>query len=92
MRSPVKLLIAFTAAVRALALVVTPISAVAGEYCLTNSSGIRGCGFATLQQCLDSVSGTSGTCARDPFYRDPASALAYQPKAGHSHGKNDRIR
>ena len=43
-----------------------------------------GCGFATLQQCLDSLSGTAGSCARDPFY-DPGSALAYQPKQGHSH-------
>lgn len=79
--------IAVAAALRALALVAMPTAALAGEYCLTNTSGMRGCGFATVQQCLDSLSGTSGTCARDPFYRDPNSALAYQLKRGHSHSK-----
>jgi Protein of unknown function (DUF3551) len=80
-------LIAVTAIVRVLAVVATPTAAIAGEYCVTNTSGMRGCGFATLQQCLDSLSGTAGSCARDPFYHDPGSALAYQPKHGHSHDK-----
>ena len=80
-------IIPVVAAMRALALLATPTAAVAGEYCLTNTSGMRGCGFATIQQCLDSVSGTSGTCARDPFHQDAASALAYQPTRSHSHHK-----
>ncbi len=57
-------LIAVAAAVRVLALAAIPTSVLAGEYCLTNTSGMRACGFATVQQCLDSVSGMSGTCAR----------------------------
>jgi hypothetical protein len=56
----------------------TPASA--GEYCSTNSSGMRGCGFSSLEQCKASMSGINGTCDRDPFYKDPNSALAYQPK------------
>ena len=79
-------MIAVIAVVRMLTLVATPTAAIAGEYCVTNTSGMRGCGFATLQQCLDSLSGTAGSCARDPFY-DPGSALAYQPKQGHSHSR-----
>ena len=79
-------MIAVIAIVRMLTLVATPTAAIAGEYCVPNTSGMRGCGFATLQQCLDSLSGTAGSCARDPFY-DPGSALAYQPKQGHSHSR-----
>jgi hypothetical protein len=82
-------LIAVAAAVRALTLTLLaiPTAALASEYCLTNTSGMRGCGFATLQQCLNSLSGLAGTCARDPFYQDPNSALAYAPKRSHSHSK-----
>jgi Protein of unknown function (DUF3551) len=86
MKSLLKL-IAVAAAFRALTLVAMPTTALAGEYCLTNTSGMRGCGFATVQQCLDSLPGTAGTCTRDPFYQDPQSALAYQPKRSHSHSK-----
>jgi Protein of unknown function (DUF3551) len=86
MKSLLKL-IAVAAAVRALTLVAIPTAALAGEYCLTNTSGMRGCGFATLQQCLDTLSGSAGTCTRDPFYLDPHSALAYEPKRSHSHSK-----
>lgn len=80
-------LIAVAAAVRVLTLVAIPTAALAGEYCLTNTSGMRGCGFATVQQCLDSLSGTAGTCARDPFYQDSKSALAYEPKRSHLRSK-----
>jgi Protein of unknown function (DUF3551) len=80
-------LIAAAAAVRVLTLIAVPTATLASEYCLTNTSGMRGCGFATIRQCLDSLSGTAGTCARDPFYQDPKSALAYEPKRTHSHNK-----
>ena len=86
MKSLVKL-IAVAAAIRALTLVVVPTTALAGEYCLTDTSGMTGCGFATLQQCLDSLSARAGSCGRDPFYRDPNSAMAYEPKRSHSHSK-----
>jgi hypothetical protein len=48
-------LIAVAAAVRVLTIAAIPTAALAGEYCLTNTSGMRGCGFATVQQCLDTL-------------------------------------
>ena len=77
---------AVAAAVRALALVAMPTTALAGEYCLTNVQN-EAVGSHPLQQCLYSLSGTAGTCSRDPFYQDPNSALAYEPKRSHSHSK-----
>ena len=59
----------------------------AGEYCSTNTSGMRGCGFATLEQCQASISGTSATCARDPFYKPENNAMAYQPTQAHPRSK-----
>lgn len=61
-------------------------AAKAGEYCSTNSSGMRGCGYATLAQCQASMSGLMGTCSRDPFYQDPKEALALQQKQTRAHG------
>jgi Protein of unknown function (DUF3551) len=65
-------------------------AAQAGEYCGTNSSGMRGCGFSTMEQCKASMSGQNGTCDRDPFLPAASNsasngtssnnALAYQPK------------
>jgi hypothetical protein len=55
-------------------------AAQAGEFCVTDSSGMRGCGFATLAQCQTSMSGKNGTCDRDPFYKNPKDALAQAPK------------
>jgi hypothetical protein len=86
MKSVLKL-IAVAVAVRGLTIAATPTAALAGKYCLTDTSGMRGCGFATVQQCLDALSGTSGSCARDPFHQDPNSALAYEPRSSHSHIK-----
>jgi hypothetical protein len=63
----------------------------AGEFCSTDSSGMRGCGYTTLEQCQVTQSGKNGTCARDPFYEvnnaNPRNALAYQPahSVKHSH-------
>jgi hypothetical protein len=58
-------------------------AAQAGEFCVTDSSGMRGCGFETLEQCHASTSGKNGGCDRDPFYKNPTDALA-QAKAAHS--------
>jgi hypothetical protein len=58
-------------------------TAQAGEFCMTDSSGMRGCGFATMEQCHASASGKNGTCGRDPFYQNPADALA-QAKPAHT--------
>jgi hypothetical protein len=51
-------------------------AAQAGEFCMTNSSGMRGCGFASMEQCHASAAGINGTCDRDPFYKNPTNALA----------------
>jgi hypothetical protein len=52
----------------------------AGEFCTTDTSGMRGCGYDTLAQCQAATSGKNGTCFRDPFYKDPKQALAQAPK------------
>ena len=59
----------------------------ADEYCRTDTSGMRGCGFSSLEQCLATASGRGGTCARDPFYNYTKSALAYKPKQTRSHSE-----
>jgi hypothetical protein len=51
-------------------------AAQAGEFCSTNSSGMRGCGYTTLAQCQASMAGQNGTCSRDPFFKDPKDAQA----------------
>jgi Protein of unknown function (DUF3551) len=58
-------------------------AAQAGEFCVTDSSGMRGCGFETIEQCHASASGKNGSCDRDPFYKNPTEALA-QVKQTHS--------
>ena len=58
----------------------------AGEYCSTNTSGMRGCGFSSLEQCKAAMSGLAGTCARDPYYQDPT--LALQAKHGRTRVKH----
>jgi hypothetical protein len=72
---------ASAAALSTLALVAmaTP-PAQAGEFCATNTSGMRGCGYESLEQCQNSMSGIGGACARDPYYNKASAALAYQPK------------
>jgi len=60
-------------------------AAQAGEFCSTDSSGMRGCGFETMAQCQASNAGKNGTCARDPYFQDARAALAYQPTKGHKH-------
>jgi hypothetical protein len=58
----------------------TPASA--GEYCHSDTSGMRGCGFDSLAQCEASAAGKGGNgCYRDPFLPQPSNALAYQPKS-----------
>ena len=60
-------------------------SAKAGEFCATDSSGMRGCGYETLAQCQATQAGKNGTCDRDPFFKNPKDALAYSPKQGRNH-------
>jgi predicted lipoprotein with Yx(FWY)xxD motif len=60
-----------------------PTAAQAGEFCMTDSSGMRGCGFDSLEQCHASAAGKNGSCNRDPFYQNSSDALA-QAKQTHS--------
>lgn len=75
-----KLMTASAAALCTAVFVFAAPAAQAGEYCSTNSSGMRGCGFVSLEQCQAAMSGLMGTCARDPYYKDPKDALALQSK------------
>jgi Protein of unknown function (DUF3551) len=60
------------------------LSAQAGEFCVTNSSGMRGCGFATMEQCQATVAGINGSCGRDPFFGYNANASADMPGVVHT--------
>ncbi|SDT60451.1 DUF3551 domain-containing protein [Bradyrhizobium canariense] len=77
--------------VLAFAAMTTPASAAKYEYCTTNTSGMRGCGFETMAQCEAMTSGRgSSNCYRDPFLPEaskPTDALAYQPKGKLHHKK-----
>ena len=76
-----KVLTASAAALCALAFVsFSAPRAEAGEFCSTDSSGMRGCGYETMAQCQASNAGKNGTCARDPFFKDPKEALAQAQK------------
>jgi hypothetical protein len=66
----------------AFASMTTPASA--GEFCVTNSSGMRSCGYATIEQCRATVSGVYGSCYRDPYLPDNSNALAQLPKSSHA--------
>jgi hypothetical protein len=64
-------------------------AAQAGGFCSVDSSYMRSCGFATLEECQATESGKFGTCMRDPYSDDAnaklkaaSNALAYQPKHG----------
>jgi Protein of unknown function (DUF3551) len=81
MKSISKMITASAAALSTLVLVaIAAPAAHAGEFCNTNTSGMRGCGYSNLEQCQATISSTGGNCARDPFYSDTKNALAYQPK------------
>ena len=69
----------------AMALVAVATPASAGEYCRQDAiSGMRSCGYATIEQCQAMSSGIGGTCYRDPFLPQAgaSSAYAYAPHDG----------
>ena len=69
----------------AMALVAGATPASAGDYCRQDAiSGMRACGYASIEQCQAMSSGIGGTCYRDPFLPEAGagSAYAYAP-----HGK-----
>ena len=84
MKQVLKLAAAPASALLALAFFSMSTPASAGEYCHTDTSGMRGCGYETMAQCEASASGKGGSgCFRDPFLTEasnPKNALAYHPK------------
>jgi hypothetical protein len=63
---------------------VQPAAAKDYEYCRQEySSGMRQCGFDTMEQCLAMISGRGGSCMRDPFLKDPSASFAYARKSDH---------
>jgi hypothetical protein len=68
----------------------TPAAAASpADYCRTDiTSGMRGCGYTSLEQCHAMSSGRGGDCYPNPYPTnssasngtDTGNALAYQPK------------
>jgi hypothetical protein len=93
MKQFLKITAAPATALFAMAFVAMATPASAGEYCNTNTSGMRGCGYSSMEQCQASTSGVYGNCYRDPFLTSTtgtssSGALAYQPK--HPRSKDAR--
>jgi hypothetical protein len=60
----------------ALMAVATPASA--ADFCRQDAiSGMRSCGYATIEQCQAMSSGIGGTCYRDPFLPQTGASNAY---------------
>jgi Protein of unknown function (DUF3551) len=69
----------------AMALVAVATPGSAAEFCRQDAiSGMRSCGYATIEQCQAMSSGIGGTCYRDPFLPQAgaSSAYAYAPHGG----------
>lgn len=55
------------------------------DYCRTDvTSGMRGCGYASLEQCQAMSAGRGGDCYANPFPEKSSSSYAYEPKHPHS--------
>lgn len=102
MKQLLKTTVASAAAVFALGFVAmsTPAAAASNpDYCRTDiTSGMRGCGYTSLEQCHSMSSGRGGDCYPNPFPSGSATnasnstgsgnSYAYQPK--HSVSKRTR--
>jgi uncharacterized protein DUF3551 len=74
----------------------TPATAAQVDYCRTDTSGMRGCGYSSLEQCQAMASGRGSNCYENPFpeganakansSKASSSAYAYQPKHPASKG------
>ena len=86
MQQLLKIAAAPATALVAMAFVAMATPASAGDYCATNSSGMRGCGYSSMEQCQASTAGVYGNCYRDPYLAvnttstSTRSAYAYGPK------------
>jgi len=79
MRAIVSSILSATAAVGLLVCASAPASAAPDPYrwCAQyGPEGGRNCGFITLQQCLDTVSGVGGGCELNRFYTGPETQPA----------------
>src|SRR3981189_59828 len=66
----------------ALVAMATPASAGPNEYCRQDiTSGMRSCGFSSLEQCQAMSAGRGGEFYPGPFLANTSNALAYQPKS-----------
>ena len=87
MKQLLKIYAAPATALFAMAFVATATPAAAAspvDYCRTDTtSGMRGCGYTSLEQCRTMSSGRGGSCYENPFPESggaSSSAYAYQPK------------
>jgi hypothetical protein len=71
----------------------TPAAAAPVDYCRTDTSGMRGCGYSSLEQCQAMASGRGSNCYENPFPegasasgKASSSAFAYHPKHHASKG------
>ena len=64
-----------------------PAAAKEYEYCrLDYASGMKSCGFDTMDQCVGMISGRGGSCVRNPLLSEASASYAYAPKRhGHTH-------
>jgi len=74
MRAIASFILSVAAAVGLAACISTPASAASDPYrwCAQyGPDGGRNCGFITLEQCLDTISGVGGGCELNTFYTGP---------------------
>ncbi len=63
---------------------VQPAEAKDYEYCRQDySSGMRQCGFDTMERCVATIFGRGGSCMRDPFLKKTSGSFAYARKGDH---------
>src|SRR5258708_35874509 len=67
MKQFLKVTVAPATALFALAFVAMATPASAGDYCMTNTSGMRSCGYSTMEQCHAAFAGVFGTSYRAPL-------------------------
>ena len=73
----------------AFAAMTSPAAASQIDYCRTDiTSGMRGCGYSSLEQCQTMSSGRGGSCYENPFPSSSSTNNAYAFSAEASSVKN----
>jgi hypothetical protein len=62
----------------------TPAAAAPVDYCRTDTSGMRGCGYSSLEQCQAMASGRGSNCYENPFPEGASGKASASGKAGSS--------